>query len=305
MEMTLPAACVAAGVLLQAFLLVEGWREYVISSAILFTAIGLSQLLPGAEVVMRTVVVLGIFVPSFALLFRHRVLPVVDEAVILQYTLIFYYLAAVLAAVFDGAGSTIRLVMLYAGIPSALVLLYSFVPWYKPPLVKFILYVWYMIIIAFVLIAQFVPGGFIDLAAIKSGDATASLFRFIIEGSSASSGLIIYLDALLCGMVLFQMLTTLMYLFFLIPLPARHQPFVYRLLESWELAIAMAARFSDRDSHPLESLIIIIGQGGVLLLNFWLQIVDPWTLVFASFVIIGLLSSLRSEVQPLRTGPDL
>jgi len=292
-DITLPAALVAAGILAQAFLLVEGWREYVISGAILITAVGLSQLLQGAEVMLQMVVVLTIFVPAFALLFRHRVLPIVDEAIILQYTLIFYYLAAVMAGVFQESAAIIHAVMLYAGAPALMVLIYSFVAWRKPPLVKFILYVWYMSIIACVLVAQFVPGGFIDLAAMKGSDIQYSLFRFIIEGDH-SGGFIIYFDALLCGMVLFQMLTTLMYLLFLVPIPRRHQFFTSRLIESFELAVDMAARFSDRDSHPKESLLIIVFQGGVLLGNYWLQIIDPWTLVFASFVLIGIISSLQS-----------
>jgi hypothetical protein len=92
--------------------------------------------------------------------------------------------------------------------------------------------------------------------------------------------------AIVDGMAVMYCAAHAIWLYRLIPIPARSQPIADRLEELRQDTAAMVKRLSDAQIHPSLGLAVLALVLGAAALNEWLRLVDPWLLMRC--VLIGI-----------------
>lgn len=250
----------AAGLLLQAFLLAGGrwkrkeWKQFAYCVFLSFFGFlpgrGESEFKPHFHILASFV----IFTFSFALSFQKKILPIVSEHVLLIWNILFL---SIVLPFSSPSPWLLALVM----IPSGATLLLASFPLRLPALWKGLFYVWFLIMVVVIGIAQ------AKLSVLSIFFDESSVFRM----RSA--------DAFFGGMAFMSIGVYLALLIRLIPIPAKHQSMADRLKLWRDDVQLMIQRFSDEQLRVKTTLAIILVLGGVFLCNVHWNILSHTFLV--------------------------
>jgi hypothetical protein len=267
----MPVLWFALGVALQVAILIRGdWRWGELGMCIAVSVLcGMGQFkdLEHYDVHNHSLMTLGLFAFLFASYFKRDVLPVITEKVLLSYTLVFWF--AFLSMFFDGSEGHRNLGAI-ALIPTGLT---AFIAIAKPRLgfgLKLMLYAWFLCIVVSVGLMQF-PFRHLDIFLAPS-----------------DSPWLTPVDCIVAGMAFLFLAVNVSYLYELVPIPGKSQSWASRLAEWHELTDLMTRRVDDAGPGYGQAALILVGQGGVLLLAYlyhWL----PGGLVINAFLVLPSL----------------
>ncbi|MEM2918582.1 MAG: hypothetical protein QXY62_03690 [Candidatus Altiarchaeota archaeon] len=207
------------------------------------------------------------FTVIFAVTFKKELLPRISEQTILFFTLIFWYAFFT----FYSKISFKDVVIVLALIPTIVAIVISFINWELKFFWKLLLYIWFLIIILFLFLAQFSFGSI--------------SFFYKQKGFEALS----YFDTLVSGMVFFILTTNFFYLIQVIPY-GQGSSFKENLERSREHVKLLVEKFSDYQLNPFHSLLIISFFGGFLAINFYLKLIEDFLLINILIVVPQLIS---------------
>ena len=247
------------GVLLESILLVgfhaEGFGKGILAStaaAVLALIIGLFRA-PELGYYTHVFIGLTVFVFVFAILFRKKILPVVNERALLVLNLAAWYVFFSYSPVIP---QKLRIVIWLIFIPITIsIAMMAFIDYVVGPGFALLLYTWFLIMIVFLGLAQF---------------PFWNLSFFFDRVSAARLG---FLDVLLSGMVFSYIAIHAIYILALIPVPYyEDQSFKNRWKEVKEHAIMLIRRYSPDQLRRGEALLIVLVLGGPLLGNLLLKL---------------------------------
>lgn len=248
-ERTVLIAAFGFGVALQALLLMRG--DWNWGKLALCVAMGLVGLFPGKhervyEPLFHVLMVFSLFSVMFAFLFKEDILPIVTEAILLWYTVVFWY------AVYSSSYLSIRtplgsvwVVLLL--LPTAATLYIAAVKTQCGFVLKLGLYSWFLIIIVCLGLLQF---PFSQLKLFFKENQVPWVTPF---------------ESLTAGMAFLFLLANGVYVYYLIPIPGKHQSFADRMKEWHEFTDLLTQRFDD-SQVTLAQAVIALGVGGTALL---------------------------------------
>lgn len=217
-------------------------------------------------------------IPWFALFaairFRRRLLPWLQEGVLLVWNCLFVYALLLVygpSSLLARVGATI----------AALVVLIIVLPVVVPRVLQFLLYGWYLVIIVWLAMLQ-----------LRSREGS------FLSGSDL--GEVDPAIAFLDGMAGIYILFHLTYLTALVPLKSKRQSWARALKEWREDADTVIRRFSDAQIDPLLATMVVAVLAIAFTANTLRPTLQPWTLV--NLLLIGTPWWVRG-LEWLRSGP--
>lgn len=205
----------------------------------------------------------------FSILFGHYfkkdILPDITEHTILYFTIIFWYIF------FPGLKSLLFSLDLMPSLDSLLlfpiligslgVLFISFSNVKLNIFWKLFFYIWFLSIIICLNILCFLSK---NISFFFNKEAIITLSP---------------LEILFSGMVFFYLIVNVLYIYELIPIPAKHQSFNERIKE-WKKYINMLTnKYSDNQLKPVHSLLTILFLGGFFVSNYFLQFAPAYLII--------------------------
>jgi hypothetical protein len=218
---------------------------------------------------------MGFFGVLLAVFFDKRILPVVNEKIVLSYTIVFWY---ALYVNFQRLGLPDWLVYALL-VPTSAALIIAFT---QPALTffwKVAMYAWFLSLVLSLGLFQF------------------SFARLAIFNSPKADLWLTPIECLTTGMAFLYLCINATFLFELIPLPGRNQSWKDRMREWHALTELMAYRFSDRAIPSVVAGTIFVVEGGVLALNYIYHFISDGLLINLLVVLPGLLY-FGSRVAP-------
>lgn len=276
-----------AGVLLQALFLVRGswdWKRFFGS-----ILAGFFGMLPGKheheyDASFHILFSFGVFSVAIANFFRDEILPKINEAVLLSYSLTFLFS---FISFFNHGNPLYGAFLVLASFPMAGVLFIAFCKTRLNFFWKVFFYSWYMCVTILLGLFQFRYG-------------TLSVFfsdNILIRGDTWG-----YVSS---GMAFLYLVVNATYLFELIPIPGKHQTWADRMREWHELTSLMTQRYDDDEqlSYMWAALIILL-QGGLYFLDYRYRFVDAnilmTTLILLPMVMLAWEESAHAGVRARR-----
>ena len=214
----------------------------------------------------------GVFIFMFAMLFRDRIAALIDERVILVWTLLALYVGVELF------GPTHPLFFVFACV-AALVIVLAACPWSFPQWLRIAMYIWFMFCASMIGILQ-----------IRAAD-----FRPFFDYASISP--LSFPGAFMSGMALLMTGAHVSHLFFFIPVPGKHQSFTDRLEEVREHALFFGKRYAATQAEIWWHTTMIILLGGFLLGNTLWHLVPVFLLVNAIIILMPFIIALAPVRQ--------
>ncbi|HLQ12448.1 MAG TPA: hypothetical protein VK130_04265 [Steroidobacteraceae bacterium] len=264
-----------AGVVLQSVVLAkEEWKDWRLPACIL---IGLLMLIvPNRGDPLgtpeRALVGLFAFALMYAFLFEKELLPVLNDRVVLSYTLLFWY-AFLTSSIIESPHFREWVWTLIGPTAGTFYVAVSGDTVSKGG--KIALYGWFLCLVVGLGLLQFS----IDELSLFDSDRNLPWFGA--------------LDCVLGGMAFLYLAINATYLFYLLPIPGKSQSWADRMREWHGFTDLMTQRY-DGDPPRLQSLLVIlIGEGGVLLLNAWTQWLPRGLLISALIVLPGVVVYFR------------
>lgn len=207
----------------------------------------------------------------FAWLFHKKVLPRVNENMLLVWTMVFWYLYL---TKFGDSWSLSSFFM----VPTSVVL---FAVFRKKPIRniagKVALYVWLLFILVFFGITQF----------------RFSFLSFFFDEPATQN--ISLTNAFLTGMVFLYLVVHSAYILNLVPIPlSEEQKFKDRLQQVRNWALELGARYSDEQMRLFETVLIIFCFGGALLFNYRYRFISDDTIISAGILLFSFRIQSRS-----------
>jgi len=242
----------------QVILFLRGtWRKDDWKWIVWCIIISLAGFIPGknehAYDLMHVIITFAVFIFAFAILFKERLLPIINEHVLLVWNLLFLsvYLPDVLEKNFA---------FWLVAAPSLFVLFLALTPWKPNKLLKFLFYVWFLVIVVAIGVAHFqMMPLFHSSASLSIGGLIAELFF----GGMSSLWIGVYI----------------VYLFILLPIPSKSQSIRDRI-QTWKEDVhLMISRYSDHQLRIPMTISIVLIIGGVLLANHHWKFLSPFLLV--------------------------
>ena len=245
------ASWFALGIGLQVPVLIRGdWNWGRLAGCV---GIGLIGMLPGRneheyQPFFHLLYSLGIFSCAFAMMFKDDILPVVSERVLLLYSLIFWF--AFFSYFYHG--TTLHKVLLgVLLIPSVATVVIVFQRSQLNFLWKILLYTWFLCTV-------------VSLGLIQFPFHHLSIFL-----SRQEIPWVTPLDCIAAGMAFLYLAVNMAYLYELIPIPGKNQSWQDRMNQWHELTNLMTRRVDDDQPTHLQSLVLLVGVGGALLLIYF------------------------------------
>ena len=202
-------------------------------------------------------------------LHQKRILPLVNERILLQQTLVTSYMLLVS-----------QLISPFFLWPTMLALaiatIVAFVPRELPKVMRFCGYLWFVAMNIMLIGFQFSAGNILVFSEYKTVDF--SIFGMLIT-----------------GMLSVLVLTQIMTLAVLSPLPGKHQTWAERKKELAKQYYLITQKYSNVQLLPLQALLVIVIQGGILLLNYWLNILPHLIVIDVSWVLAETLTLVKNR----------
>jgi hypothetical protein len=264
----------ALGVAVQALLVIRVKRNWdlfdwgILVFCVIVSASGMFPIKHEAYVPQEHMLMcIGIFGFALAVAFEKRILPVVNERIVLSYTLLFWY------AIFVNFQSLqLPGLLIYAlFVPTSAALLISFA---QPALNLFwkaSMYAWFLVLVLSLGLFQF------------------SFGRLLIFTSPNDAPWLSPIECVTTGMVFLYLCVNATFVFELIPIPGRNQSLQDRMRDWHSLTNLMAHRFDDGTSPAVVTTAIVLVEGGVLTINYIYRLVPAGLLISLLIVLPGLL----------------
>jgi hypothetical protein len=202
-----------------------------------------------------------------AVLFEKAILPVINEKIVLSYTLVFWYAIFVN---FEKLGLPDWL--LYASlIPTAAALVIALT---QPPLNLFwkaSMYAWFLVLVLSLGLVQF------------------SFGRLLIFISPSDAPWLSPIECVTTGMAFIYLCVNAAFLFELIPIKGRTQTWEQEMKEWHALTNLMAYRFMDGPSPAVVVAVVVVVEGGVLIGNYLYHLIPDGLLISLLIVLPGML----------------
>jgi len=265
----------ALGVTVQALLVIRIDRNWApLDSGMLLLCVGVAALgmLPYRneaiyEPLTHMLISIGFFGFFLAILIEKTILPVINENIVLSYTLVFWY------AIFVNFQSLgLRDWLIYAlSVPTSATLLIAFT---QPALNLFwkaSMYAWFLVLLLSLGLMQF------------------SFGRLLIFTSPDAAPWLTPIECVTTAMAFLYLCVNATFVFELIPIPGKTQSWKDRMREWHDLTTLMAYRFNDGASPAVVATAIFLIEGGVLTLNFIYHFIPDGLLINLVLVLPGLL----------------
>jgi len=272
----------AVGVAAQALLVIRvdrHWRMVDWGILAICVGVGASGMLPSKNEVYvpleNLLMCIGIFGFTLAMLFEKRILSVINEKIVLSYTLVFWYAIYVN---FQKLGLPDWLIFVPL-VPTSATFDIAFT---QPVLTfswKVAMYSWFLVLIVSLGLLQF---SFARLAIFYSPDQAPWLSP---------------VECLTTGMAFLYLCVNATFVYELIPIPGKTQSWKERMDEWYVLTELMAYRFRDEPSASIVAASIFVIEGGVLALNFIFHFIPDGLLINLLLVLPGVLY-FGSRVRP-------
>lgn len=248
-ERTVLIASFGFGVALQALLLMRGdWNWGKLAGCV---AIGLVGLAPGKhesvyQPLFHVLMVFSVFSVMFAFAFKEDILPIVTEAILLWYTVVFWYAlySSSYLSMRTAPGSVLVALLL---LPTAATLYIAAVKTQCGFVLKLGLYSWFLVIIVCLGLLQF---PFSQLKLFFKDHQVPWVTPF---------------ESMTAGMAFLFLLANGAYVYYLIPIPGKRQSFADRMREWHEFTDLLTQRFDDSQVTIVQA-VIALGVGGTALL---------------------------------------
>ncbi len=211
----------------------------------------------------------------FTAVYKEKILPVINEQVLLSFTILFWFIFLV----YDHKliDDTIACLPLFSSM--LLVTLGTLVMAFTKIRIGFrlraIFYIWFMLTAFVIGASQFWFG---NLSIITNSEVSASADPF---------------SAFTAGMVFLYIFTYFMYLLEVIPFPGKYQTIKERITQWQEHIALLSNKYSDYQMKTGHALLIIILQGGALILNYFLQLVPNYLLINISVLLVTYFVTSR------------
>ena len=200
------------------------------------------------------------FVFIFSIFFRERILPFVSEHILLIWNLL---MLNVTLPLIGDLPVPFALIL----IPSIITFVFACIPYEANGFWKFFLYVWFLCMVATVGIVQS------KLSVLSVFFDEQHPLRMTVA------------DAFFSGMAFVLIGSNLVYLFLLIPIPARNQSWRSRLQDWKEHKTMMIGRFHDHQLRFPTTLIIIGTVGGMMVANAYWHVVSDLLLINLTIIL--------------------
>jgi hypothetical protein len=262
------------GVAVQAVLMLRGgWNWWKIAGCV---AVSLLAFMPGKHehvynVLFHVLMALSFFSFTFAMVFRKDILPMISEAVLLSYSLIFWY--AFLSYSYDGSIIKITLAILVS-VPTIITLYISCRKIKLNFPYKLILYTWFLCIVVSLGLFQF---------------PFSQLALFLKDRQIPWTT---PLESITAGMAFLFLASNATYIFFLIPIPGKNQSWKDRMKEWHEFTDLLTQRVTD-DQIDLRGVAAIVAAMGLVLVgNFLYDWVPSGLIINISIAVSSALTFL-------------
>jgi len=270
-ERTILIASFGLGVAVQAVLLLRGdWNWWKLAGCAGFALAGL---IPGKhervyQPLLHVLMVFSFFSVTFAFIFKRDILPLISEAVLLSYTLVFWF--AFFAYYYHGDPLQICL-MIALLVPTVATLFIAFRKTKLGFALKLILYTWFLVIT-------------VCLGLLQFPFSQLSLFFADRQVPWASP-----LDSAAAGMAFMFLAANATYVFYLIPIPDKNESFEERMRHWHEFTDLMTQRFADAQLTFKQASAVLGLEGGALLANALYKWLPPGLLINAAIVLPPML----------------
>lgn len=268
------------GVLLQALLTIRfdrtwTWMDWTLLGVCVVGSAALILNHPANVSLQDVLECMGFFGVLLAVFFDKRILPVINEKIVLSYTILFWY---ALFVNFQRLGLPDWLVYALL-VPTSAALIIAFT---QPALTffwKVAMYAWFLVLVLSLGLFQF------DFA------------RLAIFNSPNTDPWLTPIECLTTGMAFLYLCINATFLYELIPLPGKSQSWKDRMRDWHALTELMAYRFSDQAIPSLVAGTIFVVEGSVLALNTIYHFISDGLLINLLVVLPGLLY-FGSRVAP-------
>lgn len=274
-ERSLLITCFGIGIALEALLMQRAdWRPGRLLGCI---ALSLAFALPGKhervyEPLTHVLLIFSGFSVMFALAFSQDILPAIGERMLLSYTMIFWF--AFLAYFYHGTGfqQVLAALMLIPTIATVLLALW------RPKMtftLKLIFYTWFLCLVVGLGLLQF------------------PFYQLKLFVRSQEVPWVSPQESISAGMAFLYLLANATYIFYLIPIPGKHQSMADRMKQWHAFTDLMTLRFDDDVSTHRLALALLGAQFLVLLLDLRLHWIPRGTLINALIVLPSALAFAR------------
>jgi hypothetical protein len=272
-DRTVLIASFGFGVALQALLLMRGdWNWWKLAGCV---AMGLMGLAPGKhesvyQPLFHVLMVFSLFSVMFAFMFKEDILPIITEAILLWYTIVFWY-AFYTCSYFSIRTPLDTALVVLLLLPTAATLYIVAVKTQCGFVLKLGLYSWFLVIIVCLGLLQF---PFSQLKLFFKDHQVPWVTPF---------------ESVTAGMAFLFLLANAAYVYYLIPIPGKGQSLADRMKEWHEFTDLLTQRFDDAQV-PLVQVAIALGVGGTaLLLNAIYRWFPPEVVINVAIVIPAIV----------------
>jgi hypothetical protein len=274
-------ACFGLGVALQAMLLIRGdWNWWKLAGCV---ALGMLGMLPGKhervyQPLFHVLMVFSGFSVMFAFMFREDILPLISEAILLSYTLVFWF--AFLLYFYDGSALHTALLALLL-VPTAATLFVAFRKTQLGFIFKLVLYTWFLIIVVCLGLFQF---------------PYSQLKLFFVDHQVPW---VTPVESATAGMAFLFLLANATYVFYLIPIPAKNESWAERMKNWHAFTDLLTQRFADTRVTLVQSFMVLGVEGAALLLNAIYRWFPPGLVINVAIVIPAIVFHPRLLPKPI------
>lgn len=265
------------GAIVQSFRYLKSSRDYwSVGGILVFSALAL---LPGRketvyDLNLHILLCAGFYCLFFNGIFKQRILPVVTERALLEYTLIAHYVLWVVWPYWPLRMSPgLSLPISFA---TGLVLLLGLTNWQPARSLKVFLYVWFILLN-------------IGLIALQN---SLDLIQKIFD-SNLTLGNVAF--AFATGMVFFHLMANLSCLFELLPLKGKHQSWKSRMQDLGEHIALLVEKYDPEQIRLCNTFFILLGLILLFLGNLHYNLIDPLYLVNGLLLILSFTRSATEQ----------
>lgn len=272
-ERTILIASFGLGVAVQAALLLRGdwnwWNSLKLAGCIGVALIGmLPQSNEHYKPLFHVLMALSGFSVSFAVAFKRDILPLISEAVLLSYTLVFWF--AFFTYYYHGTPLQIALLVVLL-VPTTATLFIAFRKTQLGFVLKLILYTWFLVITVCLGLFQF---------------PYSQLALFFADRQLPW---ITPLESGMAGMAFLFLVANGTYVYYLIPIPGKNESWEERMQRWHEFTDLLTQRFADAQVTFAQGLLVLAVEGPALLLNAVHQWLPPELVINAAIVLPPLI----------------
>jgi hypothetical protein len=285
-ERSILIAAFVCGVAIQAIVLLRGdWNWLKIGGSVfiglVITAYGSDK--PNYNQDLQIYQGLLAFSFTFALCFKEDILPAVSEKLLLSYTLTFWF--TFFAYYFKGTPQQLG-VLCVCMLPTVATIVLCFKRTTLNTFWKIAFYTWFLCII-------------VELGLLRFSFSQLSMFYV-----DRNLPWITSVDSLLAGMAFLYLLVNATYIYYLVPIPGKGQSWDSRMKDWHEFTDLMVQRFDGNQPSHLGTLLILGAQGGVLILDYFFQLLPAGLLIGVFILLPGMLLSIKPSLQVAREGTE-